>query len=118
MASLRRSSAKLLSIGSSHSELIVAISQWKELRSVAKEMLSAQEATANDLLKWSNKEENRAVRDVIERFTEICSLWSDAFKVFTEDLKDVRNHFEVIFFLFFKNELSRGYPEVLSHFCP
>ena len=96
MASLRRSSAKLLSLGSGHSELMVAISQWKELRSVTKEMLSAHEATTNDLLKWSNKEENRAIRDVIERFSEICALWTDAVKGYTEDLKEVRNHFEVI----------------------
>ena len=56
MATLRRSSAKLRSLGSGHADLILAISQWKELRSATKSLMAAQESTSNDLLKWSSKE--------------------------------------------------------------
>ena len=56
MATLRRSSAKLKGLGTGHGDLILAISQWKELKSVTKSLLAAQEATSNDLLKWSSKE--------------------------------------------------------------
>ena len=56
MATLRRSSAKLRSLGSGHGDLILTISQWKELRSATKSLMAAQESTANDLLKWSSKE--------------------------------------------------------------
>lgn len=86
----------MLSLGSGHTELIVAISQWKELRSVTKALVIAQENTANDMLKWSSKEENRAIRDVVDRFADICTLWTEAVKSFTHDLKEVRSHFEMI----------------------
>ena len=56
MATLRRSSAKLKGLGTGHGDLILAISQWKELKSATKSLLAAQEATSNDLLKWSSKE--------------------------------------------------------------
>jgi len=96
MATLRRSSAKLRSLGSGHGDLILTISQWKELRSATKSLMAAQESTANDLLKWSSKEENRAIKDVMERFSELCSLWTETVKFALEDLKEVRNHFEMI----------------------
>lgn len=96
MATLRRSSAKLRSLGSGHGDLILAISQWKELRSATKALLAAQEATSNDLLKWSSKEENRAIKDIMERFSDLCSLWTESVKFALDDLKEVRNHFEVI----------------------
>ena len=43
-------------LGTGHGDLILAISQWKELKSATKSLLAAQEATSNDLLKWSSKE--------------------------------------------------------------
>ena len=92
---LRRSSAKLRGLGTPHGDLILVISQWKELRSASKALLAAQESTANDLMKWISKEENRATKDVMEKFSQVCSFWSDAMKQATDDLKDVRNHFEV-----------------------
>ncbi len=95
MATLRRSSAKLRSLGSGHSDLIVAISQLKELRSATKAMVTAQESWFNDLAKWSSKEENLAIRDVTERICDLSLLWTEAIKTFTDELKDIRTHFEV-----------------------
>lgn len=83
-----------MSLGSSHRELMIAISSQKELRSAVNKMMSAQESSTNDMLKWSTKEENRAIKDVLERFTEICQLWTEAVKEFSDDLKEIRHHFE------------------------
>lgn len=96
MATLRRSSAKLRSLGSGHADLILAISQWKELRSATKSLMAAQESTSNDLLKWSSKEENTAIKDIMERFSELCTIWTETVKFALDDLKEVRNHFEMI----------------------
>ena len=86
-----------MSLGSSHRELMIAISSQKELRSAVNKMMSAQEDSTMDILKWSSKEENRAIKDVLERFTEICQLWTEAVKEFSDDLKEIRHHFEVKF---------------------
>merc|ERR1711874_307255 len=67
-----------------------------KLRSATKSLLAAQEATSNDLLKWSSKEENRAIKDIMERFNELCSLWTESVRFALDDLKEVRNHFEMI----------------------
>jgi hypothetical protein len=95
MASLRRSSAKLRSLGSGHGELKLAVSQLRELRSATKAVAVAQEAAADDLTKWSSKEENRAIKDVVERVGELCRLWTDAQKQFADRLKEFRHTFEV-----------------------
>lgn len=88
-----------MSLGSSHRELIVAVSSMRELRSTVTKMVAAQEESATDLQKWSSKEENRAVKDTLERFSELCLLWTEAAKEFTDDLKEMRHHFEVVQFL-------------------
>merc|ERR1711976_15609 len=79
-----------------HSELFVAISQLKELRTTTKAQIAAQESAIDDLNKWSSKENNRAIQDVIERCSELVVFWTEAQKMFAEELKVVRNHFEMI----------------------
>ena len=109
-----------MGLSSGHSELFVAISQLKELRTATKAQIASQESAIDDLFKWSTKENNRAIQDVIERFealwkltlvlivifpffsfekrcSELCTFWTEAQKMFVDELKIVRNHFEVRF---------------------
>ena len=85
-----------MSFGSGHGELMMTISQMKELRSATKTLIAAEEATLDDLVRWSVKEESRAIRDVLERFSELCVFWTEAQRELNEQMKEVRNHFEVI----------------------
>lgn len=85
-----------MGLSSGHSELFVAISQLKELRTATKAQIAAQESAIDDLFKWSTKENNRAIQDVIERCSELCTFWTEAQKMFVDELKIVRNHFEMI----------------------
>ena len=62
---LRRSGVRLKSFGSSHSDLQMIIGQLKEVRSTVKAFSSAQDAATQDMMKWSLKEENRALQDVV-----------------------------------------------------
>ena len=111
-----------MGLSSGHSELFVAISQLKELRTTTKAQIAAQESAIDDLNKWSSKENNRglieylsiksfvssfiiatlfaAIQDVIERCSELVVFWTEAQKMFAEELKVVRNHFEVRGFCF------------------
>lgn len=86
----------MLSLGSGHGDLIMTISQIKELRSATKALIAAEEATLDDLVRWSAKEENRAIKDVLERFSELCAFWTEAQKELNEQMKEVRSHFEVM----------------------
>ncbi len=95
MASLRRSSAKLRSLGSERPDLKLALSQLRELRSAQKALATAQENAANDLVKWSSKEENRAVKDVLQRFGDLVTLWTEGQREYAEHLKEFRHQFEV-----------------------
>ena len=95
MATFRRSAARLSGLSSGHTELFVTISQLKELRTATKAQIAAQESAMNDLFKWSTKEDNRAIKDVAERFSELCAFWTEAQKLYVEELKVIRNHFEV-----------------------
>ena len=50
-----------MGLSSGHSELFVAISQVKELRTTTKAQIAAQESAIDDLNKWSSKENNRGL---------------------------------------------------------
>ena len=50
-----------MGLSSGHSELFVAISQLKELRTTTKAQIAAQESAIDDLNKWSSKENNRGL---------------------------------------------------------
>ena len=62
MATFRRHGAKLLSIGDGHRNLVMAISQFKELRNATKAVISAQNDTIDDLIKWSAQDTNNDKR--------------------------------------------------------
>ena len=99
MATFRRRGAKLLSIGDGHGNLVMAISQFKELRNATKSVISAQNDTIEDLIKWSAQDtnnDNTAIQDIVEKFGELFSLWIESQRQFANDLKEVRKHFEII----------------------
>ena len=99
MATFRRHGAKLLSIGDGHGNLVMAISQFKELRNATKAVISAQNDTIDDLIKWSahdTNNDNYAIQDIVEKFGELFSMWIESQRQFANDLKEVRKHFEMI----------------------
>ena len=100
MATFRRHGAKLLSIGDGHGNLVMAISQFKELRNATKAVISAQNDTIEDLIKWSAQDtknnDNSAIQDIVEKFGELFAMWIESQRQFANDLKEVRKHFEII----------------------
>lgn len=61
--SLRRSATRLVSADESESDLNVALQEWKSVKSVSSSFAEVQREAAEFLLKWSLKEENRAIKD-------------------------------------------------------
>ena len=100
MATFRRHGAKLLSIGDGHGNLVMAISQFKELRNATKAVISAQNDTIEDLIKWTAQDtknnDNSAIQDIVEKFGELFAMWIESQRQFANDLKEVRKHFEII----------------------
>lgn len=93
---LRRSSVRLRSMGSGHSELNLAISELKEVRNTAKAFMSAQLSASNELLQWAQAGENAAIQDTFMFLNELNSLWTDTQRDFTEHLKDFKSQFDLI----------------------
>ena len=57
-----------MGFSSGHSELFVAISQLKELRTTTKAQIAAQESAIDDLNKWSSKENNRGLIESLNTY--------------------------------------------------
>ena len=93
---VRRSSAKLLSLGGGHSDLHVLLSEVKDMRNTAKTFMNAQNAVSQDFLKWAVNEDNRAVQDVAHQLAELNLLWTEVQREFGEHLKDYRHMFDMI----------------------
>ncbi|GFS18976.1 zinc-binding alcohol dehydrogenase domain-containing protein 2 [Elysia marginata] len=91
---VRRSSAKLL--GGGHSDLHLLLSEVKDMRNTAKAFANAQNAVAQDLLKWAVHEDNRALQDVINQLAELNLLWTEVQQEFGEHIKDYRHMFEMV----------------------
>ncbi|GFO41716.1 Zinc-binding alcohol dehydrogenase domain-containing protein 2 [Plakobranchus ocellatus] len=91
---VRRSSAKLL--GGGHGDLHLLLSDVKEMRNIAKTFTNAQNAVAQDLLKWAVHEENRAVQDVANQLAELNLLWTEVQQEFAEHIKGFRHMFEMV----------------------
>ena len=97
MASLRRSSVKLSSLGKSNGDLKLLISQLKTVRENYVGYSKAQEKAMDDMTKWAFKEENRAIQDAVERFNDLHVLWFEAQREFAEVFDDFRQNFKMIF---------------------
>lgn len=93
---MRRSGVRIRSLGSSHTDLQMIIGQLKDTKAAAKSFQAAQANAFQDLSKWSLKHDNRAVQDAVCQVGEIFSVWSDVQKEFTEQIKDFRQHFQMI----------------------
>merc|ERR1719219_2725580 len=49
-----------------------------------------------DLVKWSLKDENRAIQDALTQVGELFSVWTEVQRDFSEHLKEFRHQFEMI----------------------
>ena len=94
--SLRRSGVRIKSIGSGHSDLQMVISQLKEVRNTAKAFSISQTSAIQDLVKWSQKDENMAIQDAILQVRELFSLWTEVQLDLTYHLKDFKQQFDII----------------------
>lgn len=77
-----RSSVRLRSAGSGHTDLQLVISEIKEMRTAARWFQSSQTSSLGDLLKWSLRGENRAIQETAAQLVELNMIWSDAQKNF------------------------------------
>ncbi|XP_023335571.1 uncharacterized protein LOC111706871 isoform X2 [Eurytemora carolleeae] len=93
---LRRSGVRIKSIGSGHSELQMVISQLKDVRVASKGFATAQSAAMQDLVKWSLKDENRAIQDALTQVGELFSIWTEVQREFNDHMKEFRYQFEMI----------------------
>jgi len=93
---LRRSGVRIKSIGSGYSDLQMVISQLKDVRTASKGFATAQSAAMQDLVKWSLKDENRAIQDALTQVDELFSVWSEVQREFADHMKDFRYQFEMV----------------------
>jgi len=93
---IRRSGVRLKSLSGGHTDLNLIISELKDVRQAAKAFMQAQNTAAQDMLKWSGNDENRAVQDIISQLAELNCLWTEVQKEFTESIKDYKYQFEII----------------------
>jgi len=105
---LRRSGVRIRSIGSGHSDLQMVISQLKDFRIASKAFSTAQSSCVQDLVKWSLKDENRAIQDALTQVGELVSIWTEVQRDFSENIKEFRHHFEMILEGARQLDLARG----------
>ena len=77
-----RSSVRIRSAGSGHTDLQLVISEIKEMRAAARWFQSSQTSALGDLLKWSLRGEYRAIQETAAQLVELNMIWSDAQKNF------------------------------------
>eukprot|EP00092_Neocalanus_flemingeri_P017768 GFUD01019225.1.p1 GENE.GFUD01019225.1~~GFUD01019225.1.p1 ORF type:complete len:407 (+),score=99.21 GFUD01019225.1:208-1428(+) len=93
---LRRSGVRIRSIGSGHSDLQMVIAQLKDVRTAAKAFSTAQSSAMQDLVKWSLKDENRAIQDALTQVGELFSIWTEVQRDFSEHIKEFKHQFDMI----------------------
>lgn len=93
---LRRSGVRIRSIGSGHSDLQMVIAQLKDVRVAAKAFSTAQSSAMQDLVKWSLKDENRAIQDALTQVGELFSVWTEVQRDFSEHIKEFKHQFDMI----------------------
>uniref|UniRef100_A0A6A7FN82 SWI/SNF complex subunit SMARCC1-like isoform X2 n=1 Tax=Hirondellea gigas TaxID=1518452 RepID=A0A6A7FN82_9CRUS len=93
---IRRSGTKLRGLSSRHGNLQVLIGQLGDMRSSCKSFVAAQQTAADDLVRWSQDCDNRAIQDTVAYLTELSLLWTEVQKDFTGKLKEYRTQFELI----------------------
>lgn len=94
---IRRSGVRLISMGSSHRDLQMVISQLKNVKNTFKAFSKAQHEAHHDLVTWSSTMENRAIKDSLMRMAELTSIWCDEVcEAFADQIKVFRQEFEAI----------------------
>ena len=96
MASLRRSSVKLTSLGKGNGDLKMVISQLKTVKENSASFCKSQEKAMGDVEKWASKEENRAIQDCSQKLNDIFLLWTEAQREFVDCIDELRYHFKMI----------------------
>lgn len=93
---LRRSGVRIRSIGSGYSDLQMVISQLKDVRTASKVFSTAQASAMQDLVKWSLRDENRAIQDALTQVGELFSVWTEVQRDFASHVKDFQHQFDMI----------------------
>jgi len=93
---LRRSGVRIRSIGSGYSDLQMVISQLKDVRTASKAFSTAQSSAMQDLVKWSLKDENRAIQDALTQVGELFSVWTEVQRDFSAQIKEFQHQFDMI----------------------
>lgn len=93
---LRRSGVRIRSIGSGYSDLQMVISQLKDVRTASKAFSTAQSSAMQDLVKWSLKDENRAIQDAVTQVCELFSVWTEVQREFSNHIKEFQHQFDMI----------------------
>lgn len=93
---LRRSGVRIRSASSGHTELQLVISEVGGIPSAGRRFTGAQQAAADDLLRWSLLQEDRAIRDAASQVHELSEMWTDVQRQFVESFKEYRRQFELI----------------------
>merc|ERR1712106_354245 len=94
--SMRRSGARIKSLGSGHSDLQMVIAQLKQVRNTAKSFTSAQNSAVKDLLKWSLNDESTAIQDALTQVRELFSMWTEVQMDLAYHMKEFKHQFEAI----------------------
>lgn len=84
------------SITGGHSDIQMVISQLKDVRLASKGFTTAQSVAMQDLVKWSMKDENRAIQDALTQIDELFSVWAEVQRELADNLKDFRHQFEMV----------------------
>lgn len=93
---LRRSGVRIKSIGSGYSDLQMVISQLKDVRAASKAFSTAQSSAMQDVVKWSLKDENRAIQDALTQVGELFSVWTEVQREFSSHIKEFQHQFDMI----------------------
>jgi len=93
---LRRSGVRIRSIGSGHSDLQMVIAQLKDVRTTGKAFSAAQSSAMQDLVKWSLKDENRAIQDALTQVGELFSIWTEVQRELNDHIKEFKHQFDMI----------------------
>lgn len=91
-----RSSVRLRSAGSGHTDLQLVISEFKEVRNACNWLRIAQTSAADDLLKWALRGESRIVQETMSQLFELNLIWSDVQQEFADGFKDLRQQFTLV----------------------
>ncbi|XP_043216729.1 protein diaphanous homolog 1-like isoform X2 [Amphibalanus amphitrite] len=73
----RRGGVRLRTLSSRHSELQLLISELRTVRAAQRGLVAAQNRAAQDLVRWSLRDENRAVQEVAQLLAELTAIYAD-----------------------------------------